>query len=295
MTKKNRRKNTAPPAATAILPTNIAPASTAPSPAPAEDLDIAWERFQLTSLCTPVPDTLDDRFGALSDVPDDCLVAYRQALAYGQDLGEAIVGQRWLLALGIGLRAGRAMAGIAATSIDGEVIAREAYEKGELEGKRLGFIEGRDFEKEKVRKMSGMFSACVTVDVGVGTDFPSTPIPSPAPEPLPSAPPPLLLRMYPLRRPCYLSIGPLTSRSPRTSTFLTPILRPATFPSFVPTRHRSRFVRFSIVPAAPVVHPVEPRFHPRTALAIRSGPLHHAQILLSRAVLIGTEIQLSKA
>ncbi|KAK6966553.1 hypothetical protein R3P38DRAFT_3515348 [Favolaschia claudopus] len=185
MTKKNRRKNTAPPAATAILPTNIAPASTAPSPAPAEDLDIAWERFQLTSLCTPVPDTLDDRFGALSEVPADCLAAYRQALAYGQDMGEAIVGQRWLLALGIGLRAGRAMAGTAATSIDGEVIAREAYEKGELEGKRLGFIEGRDFEKAKVRKMSGMFSACVTIDIGVSTDPPT---PSPAPERIPSAP-----------------------------------------------------------------------------------------------------------
>ncbi|KAK6988681.1 hypothetical protein R3P38DRAFT_276292 [Favolaschia claudopus] len=188
MTKKNRRKNTAPPAVTAILPPNIAAASTAPSPAPAEDLDIAWERFQLTSLCTPVPDTLDDRFGALSDVPADCLAAYRQALAYGQDMGEAIVGQRWLLALGIGLRAGRAMAGTAATSIDGEAIARDAYEKGELEGKRLGFIEGRDFEKAKVRKMSGLFSACVTVDIGVGTDPPNTPTPSPAPEPLPSTP-----------------------------------------------------------------------------------------------------------
>ncbi|KAK7027649.1 hypothetical protein R3P38DRAFT_2939525 [Favolaschia claudopus] len=188
MTKKNRRKNAAPPAAMAILPTNTAPASTAPSPAPAEDLDIEWERYQLTSLCTPVPDTLDDRFGALSDVPADCLAAYRQALAYGQDMGEAIVGQRWLLALGIGLRAGRAMAGTAATSIDGEAIARDAYEKGELEGKRSGFIEGRDFEKAKVRKMSGMFSACVTVDIGVGTDPPITPTPSLAPEFIPSAP-----------------------------------------------------------------------------------------------------------
>ncbi|KAK6992973.1 PH domain-containing protein [Favolaschia claudopus] len=188
MTKKNRRKNTAPPAATAILPTNTAPASVTPTLAPAEDLDIQWERYQLTSLCTPVPDTLDDRFGALSDEPADCLAAYRQALAYGQDMGEAIVGQRWLLALGIGLRAGRAMAGTPATSIDMEAIERDAYEKGELEGKRMGFVEGRDFEKKKVRKMSGMFSACVTVDVGVGTDLPSTPIPSPAPEPLPSAP-----------------------------------------------------------------------------------------------------------
>ncbi|KAK7006251.1 PH domain-containing protein [Favolaschia claudopus] len=188
MTKKNRRKNTAPPAAMAILPTNTAPAPVTPSPAPAEDLDIEWKRFQLTSLRTPVPDKLDDRFGALSDAPDDCIVAYRHALIYGQDLGKAIVGQRWLLALGIGLRAGRAMAGTAATSIDGDAIARDAYEKGELEGKRLGFVEGRDFEKKKVRKMSGMFSACVTVDVGVGTDFPSTPIPSPAPKPLPSAP-----------------------------------------------------------------------------------------------------------
>ncbi|KAK7002392.1 hypothetical protein R3P38DRAFT_3042722 [Favolaschia claudopus] len=200
MTKKNRRKNTAPPAATAILPTNTAPASVTPSLAPAEDLDIQWERYQLTSLCTPVPDTLDDRFGALSDVPADCLAAYRQALAYGQDMGEAIVGQRWLLALGIGLRAGRAMAGTAVTSIDGDAIARDAYEKGESEGKRLGFIEGRDFEKAKVRKMSGMFSACVTVDIGVGTDPPNAPTPSPAPECIPSAP--------------FLPAAPATSTTP---------------------------------------------------------------------------------
>ncbi|KAJ7937751.1 hypothetical protein B0H13DRAFT_2261420 [Mycena leptocephala] len=105
------------------------------------------EEKELRALGIPFPDELDRCFRHPSDPADDYASAYMRAVDFAAELGDTLAAHLWQQALEIGLRAGRGNEGLS-------------------EGKRVGFVAGREFGEKQVTKPS----TSVRVLIDAGTD-----------------------------------------------------------------------------------------------------------------------------
>ncbi|KAJ6482026.1 hypothetical protein DFH09DRAFT_1213555 [Mycena vulgaris] len=136
----------------------------------------------LRALFAPLPEGLDARFRSPLDPLVDYYSAYERAMLHAAALGHADVTSVWQCALNVGFMAGRSLASKAAHKAGEAAGLEKGKVEGLSEGKRLGFVAGRDFGEKQAMKLSKTpVPGRVLVDVG--TDSPVT-------EPALSIPPP---------------------------------------------------------------------------------------------------------